>query len=559
MVATEPVDEPNTPGEEDTETPTAQPMPPAEPDESSPSSSGPDPEEIEAAAAELGKDGVPWVDESTDADTRDSSTEDEPAAAIEAEESDPNPEPDPEEEPQSTPTPREERFKQEARWRETRQIPSIDPEKSSSSDSGRASSNRSRTQTDANRSITTSEAHASSTRPQQREPAGRNRKGITQSDAETASDSNKGQRIDTTDRQARTGTASGSTQSRPTRSPASNSRDTLEEDMLEREDKIDQLTQRVDDLEETKSTLEARATELEQERDLLAEERDGYREEAAELSTTVDRLREQIETLEAELQQVRQAREADVPVDGTQMNPRDALSQTNLFVRYESKSQPTLASAHDGEGNREAVTGNLRIEHHTQFDADSVVVDGQSFESYLQSTMEYQFVTWLTETLLFEIRDTGRDDGLSDLYDTLPRIDRIELQAAISLADDDTEGVPEEVTFDVVVFDKRGHPLIAANLNDSREPASEAMLEDLERTASAVKANYPELGGAIVVTSSFFEPGALEVAEQATQSGGFLSRDARLSYVSLSRKLGGYHLCLVEARSGGFHMTVPEL
>jgi len=160
---------------------------------------------------------------------------------------------------------------------------------------------------------------------------------------------------------------------------------------------------------------------------------------------------------------------------------------------------------------------------------------------------------------LFEIRDTGRDDGLSDLYDTLPRIDRIELQAAISLADDDTEGVPEEVTFDVVVFDKRGHPLIAANLNDSREPASEAMLEDLERTASAVKANYPELGGAIVVTSSFFEPGALEVAEQATQSGGFLSRDARLSYVSLSRKLGGYHLCLVEARSGGFHMTVPEL
>ncbi len=83
------------------------------------------------------------------------------------------------------------------------------------------------------------------------------------------------------------------------------------------------------------------------------------------------------------------------------------------------------------------------------------------------------------------------------------------------------------------------------------------MLEGLEEAASAIKANYPDLAAAFAVTSSYFEPGALEVAEEAT-SGGFLSRGSKLSYVNLSRK-DGYHLCLVESRSEGFHMNVPEL
>ncbi|TKX77227.1 hypothetical protein EXE53_27735, partial [Halorubrum sp. SD626R] len=58
-------------------------------------------------------------------------------------------------------------------------------------------------------------------------------------------------------------------------------------------------------------------------------------------------------------------------------------------------------------------------------------------------------------------------------------------------------------------------------------------------------------------TESFFEPGALETAGDAV-GGGLFSRSKRASFVKLSRKRG-YHLCLVEARDGGFHMTVPDL
>jgi len=59
------------------------------------------------------------------------------------------------------------------------------------------------------------------------------------------------------------------------------------------------------------------------------------------------------------------------------------------------------------------------------------------------------------------------------------------------------------------------------------------------------------------VTESFFEPAALETTGTAT-SGGLLSREKRASFVKLSRKRG-FHLCLVESRSGGFHLNVPEL
>ncbi|MDZ7730779.1 MAG: hypothetical protein U5K37_07460 [Natrialbaceae archaeon] len=83
------------------------------------------------------------------------------------------------------------------------------------------------------------------------------------------------------------------------------------------------------------------------------------------------------------------------------------------------------------------------------------------------------------------------------------------------------------------------------------------MLESLEGAASAVAANRPELGCAFLVTASFFEPGALEVTEEAT-SGGFLSRDSKLSYANVTRK-NGYHICLVEGREDGFHVTVPDL
>ncbi len=556
---------------------TAQPMPPTA-SSSDDERSGPDPAVVDAAAAEL--EDVSW-DEAEDAedgasvdgpttDGTDSGSRSEPSTSGDSRSSaktdadtkgDVN-EPTntdsapgrtdagPDSSVSNTDKPasraREERFEREAQWRETRRIPSIDPDRSSSR---------------SDRSNARGRSHRSGDRASRRSDAG--------STSEQGRPSKRPQQATETADASETSQASARSQQSGSKR---HSQEPLEQEMLEREDKIDQLTQRIDELEDERDRLQSTAAELEDDRDrlqsqtaeledereMLIEERDGYRQEAESLSATVDQLRQQIESLETELAQLRQHQRGDVPINATELQPRQALEQTNLFVRYGSKSEPTLEAAHDG-ASREAVMDNLRLEHHTQFDAESVVVDGDPFEEFLQSTLEYQFVAWLTQTLPFEIRDTGRQDGLSELYGVLPLVDRAELNASVSLADDDTEGVPETVTFDVVVFDKRGNPLIVADVKDSREPASKGLLESLEADASAIKANYPELGGALAVTSSFFDPGALEVTEAATSGGGILSRGSRLSFVSLSRKLGGYHLCLIESRAGGFHVTVPEL
>ncbi|WP_290814214.1 hypothetical protein [Halovivax sp.] len=432
------------------------------------------------------------------------------------------------------------RFREEARWRETRQIPSIDPDASGDEDRtgrggrarrGTASGSRqdgSRSRSGRRRSV------ESDGRPSTGGESTADRSAESASSAEGAGAGGDGR---------------SSMRSGPKPETVASSEQALRSDMLEREDKIDQLTQRVTDLDARRKALEA--------------ERDELASENQELSATVDRLQSRIEELEAELERLRGQATADAATTaagaggGTSLSPQQALDQTNVFVRYGSKSQPTLASAHDGDAGRGEVGQNLHLERHTQFEADDAVVVGQPYDEFVEDTMQYRFVEWLVGTVLFEIRDTGHADALGDLYDVIPRIDRVELSAEISLEEDDTENVPDLVTFDVAAFDKRGTPLAVANCNDSRDPATREMLESLEADASAVNANYPELGAAFVVTSSFFDPGALEVAEEAT-TGGFLSRGSKLSYVNLSRKQG-YHLCLVEDRSGGFHLTVPEL
>ena len=405
----------------------------------------------------------------------------------------------------------EERFKQEERWRKTRSIPSIDPEKTS--DSVRTSRERS-TNRDATESGRTETTNGRRTDPSERR------------------------------RSAKDATGAAGTAGRDTRAGAAedSATGTAEDGPSGR------LATRFSELENRYETLKGQ-------REDLLEQRDRLQSTVTEQSTTIERLQSRIEQLEAELERARSAGgvaggESTVPV-------ARALAGTNLFVRYGSKSQPTLETAHAGEADAAEVASNLQLEHHTEFDDAEVVVDGSPYEEFLPATMEFQSVDWLVNTLVYEIRDTGRADELADLYDAIPRIDRVEFHASISLADDDTEEVPEEVGFDVVAFDKMGNPLVVVVLNDSREPASQELLEELEASASAVKANYPDLAAALVVTSSFFEPGALEVTEQATSSG-FLSRGSKLSYVNLSRKRG-YHLCLAEARSGGFHLTVPEL
>ncbi|RQG91166.1 transcriptional regulator [Natrarchaeobius halalkaliphilus] len=437
-----------------------------------------------------------------------------------------------------------ERLEEEAQWRSTRSIPSIDPDNTDSvgsSDAGGATEPPGR----ADRSRRSSNGRSRPTHPTATSRA-------TEPDSEGGSDT---QRSDSSGRDASSSGAARTNGSHPNETGTAGIQrtETPRESQSDSEGASDPRAERIEALEQRRSELETSLDELETERDRL-------RAENRELSATVERYQSRIDELEAELQRIRQADGTDhsgVSDASTQLPPQQALSGTNLFVRYVSKSKPTLERAHQGNATPSDVASNLRIEHHTEFDATDVAVTGQSYEEFLTSSMEYRFVDWLTDVLLFEIRDTGHADGLADLYDALPRIDRAELHASISLEDDDTEHVPDQIEFDVVAYDKMGNPLVLVNLNDSREPATREMLEEMEAAASAVKANYPDLAAAMVVTSSYFEPGALEVTEQAT-SGGLLSRGSKRSFVNLSRKQG-YHLCLVESRSEGFHMNVPEL
>ncbi|MFA9415345.1 transcriptional regulator [Natrinema sp. HArc-T2] len=468
----------------------------------------PDLEEIEAAAEVLDRNGISWVDD-----------DDEPATGLASESAT-------ESETTATGDGLEEEFEREEEWRETRRIPSIDPDNSDSATDSSTGGRELRMDqpsatSDANADETSS-AVQSDTQPSDRTAASTPSTPSTAGSSDSREDGSRAQG-------ARTQTTTTDAHS----------------------EQVATLTEKVETLQEQRDSLATKAEELEAERDRLHAEND-------DLSATVERLQSRIDDLETELEQAQSRVDDSATSDaGTQLSPQQALSQTNLFVRYASKSQPTLETAHDGDADRSEVASNLRLEHHTGFDSSDAVVDGKSYDDFLETTMEHRFVDWLTEMLLYEIRDTGNADGLGDLYDAIPRIDRAELGATISLADDDTEDVPEQVTFDIVAFDKMGNPLLLVTLNDSREPATKDLLAELEEAASAVKANYPDLAAAIAVTSSYFEPGALEVAEQATSSG-FLSRSSKLSYVNLSRK-SGYHLCLVESRSEGFHMNVPEL
>ena len=236
------------------------------------------------------------------------------------------------------------------------------------------------------------------------------------------------------------------------------------------------------------------------------------------------------------------------------MSPEAALSGTNLFVRYRRKGQATLEDAHDGQVSREEVIDNFRLEHHTTFDTAGLAVDGVPYETFLRESTEYAFAEWVVTDLLYEIGETGNRTTLADLFDSLPRIDRIELRGVVGF---ETEEGPENREFDVVFRDQMGDALFVADMNTSRTATSEAMVASLVENARAIAENNDALATAFYVTESFFDPEALEAVAEET-GGGFLSRSKRLSFVKLSRKQG-YHVCLVEARNNEFHVNVPDL
>ena len=307
------------------------------------------------------------------------------------------------------------------------------------------------------------------------------------------------------------------------------------------------------ELEATLEEREAQIRELEGEiQQLTAENED--------IAAERDRLQGELEEARAEIQRLQsQLDAADTPdTAGLSLSTTEAIDGTNLFVRYHSKGEATLKKAQDGGVDRDAVEENLRLEYHTQFDGEDAVVDGVEFETFLRESIQYRFVDWLVRNLLYEIRDTGHANAMSVLYEALPAIDRAELNGNVSVKyTEDGQEHREQQQFDVVVRDRMGNPLIVANINDSRQAATDSQMTDIVRNAERVGDSSGSLSAAFLVTSSFFEPEALETAEEATSSGLF-SRDKRKSFVNLSRK-DGYHLCLLEARNKEFHLAVPEL
>ncbi|KAA9398033.1 hypothetical protein Har1130_05815 [Haloarcula sp. CBA1130] len=311
-------------------------------------------------------------------------------------------------------------------------------------------------------------------------------------------------------------------------------------------ERVAELESELEQRAETVSDLESELTDLEATNQELRDERDRLESELADARAEIDRLEEQLDE------------QNNTAVEGTRLSAGEAINGTNLFVRYNSKGKATLEEARDGDASREDVEANLRLEYHTQFEAEGATVNGTPFEEFLEDSIQYRFVNWLIRNLLYEIRDTGHAGAMKDLYEGLPAIDRAELNGNVTVTytEDGQENRSQE-QFDVVVRDRMGNPLVVANINDSREPASEGQMSDLIRNAERVGNASGSLASAFLVTSSFFEPGALETAEDATSSGLF-SRDKRKSFVNLSRK-EGFHLCLLEARNQEFHLAVPEL
>jgi len=294
-----------------------------------------------------------------------------------------------------------------------------------------------------------------------------------------------------------------------------------------------------------RSELSAREARIEELRERL-ESVEATREE---LEVERDRLEERVSELERRLEESGAA-----PVRNTrEVSPSEALSETNVLVRYRSKGEPTLADAHDGEAKWEALAENLVLEPHPSFDTEDVSVSGRTYDAFLEPTRAYRFIRWLVGPFVYEIRDTDSTDALKPLYDALPSLDRVEFDATVTL-----EGADRETArFDLVGRDRRGNPLLVALLEDDRAPTSATTMREFVRAATAAAETHGSLVGAFAVTASYFEPEALEMVEEAT-AGSLLSRSKRKSFVSTSRK-GGYHLCLVEDREDSFYLSEPEL
>ncbi len=324
----------------------------------------------------------------------------------------------------------------------------------------------------------------------------------------------------------------------------------------------------VEALRDERNRLQERVTELQGENDQLRSENDRLQSEREEAEAKADELEREIEELQSEVERLESElsdAESDLsevedhrPKGDHEVSADRALTGTNLFVRYDRQGGATLEDAHDGAADRADVNANLRLEQHTDFEARGAVVDGNPYDEWLEGTTEYGFAGWLVQEFIHDVLETGSQSALGKLFDAIPDIDRVEFQGSVELPGEQDEEAPaKSVTFDVILRDRMGDALVVADLNDSREPATDSMLATLIENATPVAKAQSGLAAAFFVTTSYYEPDALETAESSTGTG-ILSRDPHESFVKLSRK-GGYHLCLVESGDDEFHVSVPEL
>jgi hypothetical protein len=286
-------------------------------------------------------------------------------------------------------------------------------------------------------------------------------------------------------------------------------------------------------IEELREDYERRIEELESEVEALRNER--------------DRLRKRVSTLES-------GDSTGETSDGPSLSTSEALAGTSLFIREATRGEATMEDARAGRVGRESLAENLRIEYHTQFEDQGATVDDLPFETWLRSSARYEFVEWLILELLFEIQSTGAESSMRHLYAAIPEIDRVGFDDAIAVGNGQ-EG--REITFDVVARNRMGDPLVVADIDESRDPTRAETLQPFLGNAEDVCVEHETLVGSFAVTSSYFEPDALDTAREAT-SGSLLSREKYRSYVKIARKKG-FHLCLVESRKGSFHLAMPEL
>ncbi|GAB6878546.1 hypothetical protein JCM17823_08200 [Halorubrum gandharaense] len=413
-------------------------------------------------------------------------------------------------------------FSEEAEWREAKSIPALDPEKASDAPEERAPE-------------TAAGSEASAGGDARNRSAG----GKTRQGGATAGSGESSRSATTADESPTPST------------PSDANREAVSERPSVQRNELQRRVQRLEtELEEAEAARESAASE----RDEVAEQLESTTAERDRLESELAELREELDSVRTELAEAR----SQLPDGDRVISSEEALAETNLFVRYASQGGATLEKAHDGGIDREALRENLQLEHHTSFDTEDVLVEGEPFEEFLHGTMEYGFTRWLVEEFPFEVRETGNESALRDLYDALPEVDRAEIGGSVSTTvQENGEEHREQRTFDLVLRDRMGNPLFVADLNDSRDPTEEGTLESLASNGGVIAESNDAFAAAFAVTASFFEPGALETASDAV-GGGLLSRGKRKSFVKLSRKRG-YHLCLVESRDGGFHLTVPDL